>query len=173
MLDVASYSVIETLRNGRSTEIRSFKPSDTPDLQSAVGRASPLFLYRRFFTVKREFTEQEKAFFHDVDFVNHVALVALTTEAERSAIVGGGRYVVVRPGKAEVAFGVIDAYQGQGIGAALMRHLTMVASAAGLRELIAEVLAENIPMLKVFEKCGLPINTTREDEYVHVTLRLG
>jgi GNAT superfamily N-acetyltransferase len=34
-------------------------------------------------------------------------------------IVGGGRYVLVEPGKAKVAFAVIDEYQGQGIGAAL------------------------------------------------------
>jgi GNAT superfamily N-acetyltransferase len=40
-------------------------------------------------------------------------------EGGRSMIVGGGRYVLVEPGKAKVAFAVIDEYQGQGIGAAL------------------------------------------------------
>jgi GNAT superfamily N-acetyltransferase len=79
---------------------------------------------------------------------------------------------VVEPGKAEVAFVVIDQYQGQGIGAALMRHLAAIAGAAGLQELIAEVLEENLPMLKVFEKSGLPMTATREHEVVHVTLRL-
>ena len=69
-------------------------------------------------------------------------------------VVGGGRFVVVRPGTAELAFAVIDVYQGQGIGAALMRHLTLLARAGGIKELIAEVLPENIPMLKVFHKSG-------------------
>src|ERR1700754_3737579 len=144
MLDAVAYSAVETLRNGRRIEIRAFRSSDKEALESAVGRTSALSLYRRFFTIKREFTEREREFFLNVDFINHVALVALTDEAGHSAIVGSGRYVVVRPGKAEVAFAVIDEYQGQGIGAALMRHLVVVARAAGLKELIAEVLEENI-----------------------------
>jgi GNAT superfamily N-acetyltransferase len=172
MLDAAAYSAIETLRNGRRIEIRAFKPSDSEALEAAVARTGALSRYRRFFTIKREFTERERAFFLNVDFINHVALVALTDEAGHSAIVGGGRYVVVRPGKAEVAFVVIDEYQGQGIGAALMRHLVIVARAAGLEELIADVLEHNIPMLKVFGTCGLPMRTSHESGCAQVVLVL-
>jgi hypothetical protein len=39
-------------------------------------------------------------FFLNVGFDKHVALVALIEEAGQSVIVGGGRYVVVQPGKA-------------------------------------------------------------------------
>ena len=46
--------------------------------------------------------------FLDIDFVNHVALVAVTDENGKHAIVGAGRYVVIQPGQAEVAFGVVD-----------------------------------------------------------------
>jgi RimJ/RimL family protein N-acetyltransferase len=51
--------------------------------------------------------------------------------------------------------------------------LTAIARVAGLKALIAEVLAENAPMLKVFEKCGLPMSTQREHGIVHVTLHLS
>jgi ribosomal protein S18 acetylase RimI-like enzyme len=68
---------------------------------------------------------------------------------------------------------VVDEYQGQGIGAALMRHLAAIARAAGLEELIAEVLPDNIAMLKVFEKSGLRVSTTREPRMVHVALGLA
>jgi RimJ/RimL family protein N-acetyltransferase len=172
MSDAAAYTEIDRLRDGRRIEIRAFRPDDKDALEAAVARASPLSLYRRFFTIKRAFTERERAFFLNVDFVNHVALVAVIDETGRPAIVGACRYVVVTPGRAEVAFAVIDQYQRQGVGAALMRHLIVVARAAGLRELIADVLTENAPMLKVFERCGLPIRTTREPEVVQVILRL-
>src|SRR5262245_13902792 len=172
MFDAASYSAVETLRDGRALEIRAFRPDDQDGLKAAAPRISPLSRYRRFFAIKKELTEREKAFFLNVDFVNHVALMALAQEAERKVIIGGGRYVVVQPGKAEVAFMVVDDYQGQGVGAALMRHLVAVARAMGLRELVADVLAENAAMLKVFGKCGLPMQTSRQSEYVHVTLRL-
>jgi GNAT superfamily N-acetyltransferase len=172
VLDPPNYSAVEKLRDGRRVDIRAFRPSDQADLVSAVGRTSAQSLYRRFFTVKRRFSEREMNFFLNVDFVNHVALVAVVDEGGRPTIVAGGRYVVVEPGKAEVAFVVIDQYQGQGLGAALMRHLATIARAAGLRELIAEVLEENKPMLKVFEKCGLRMTATHEFEVVHVSLQL-
>ena len=85
-------------------------------------------------------------------------------------IVGAGRYVVVEPGTAEVAFGVVDEYQGQGIGAALMRNLSSIARQAGLNKLIAEVLASNDAMLKVFERSGLQMSARREDSVIHATL---
>jgi GNAT superfamily N-acetyltransferase len=173
MLDAANYSAVEMLPNGRRLEIRAFRPDDRADFLSAVDRISPLSLYRRFFTVKRGFTDRERSFFLNVDLDKHVALVALMEEAGRKVIVGGGRYVVVQPGKAEVAFVVIDQYQRQGIGSILMRHLAAIARAAGLQELIAEVLPENMPMLKVFERSGLHMTTTPEPEVVHVALRLN
>jgi GNAT superfamily N-acetyltransferase len=172
MLDAANYSAVETLRDGRQVEIRAFRPGDRADLESAVARTSVQSLYRRFFTVKRSFSEREREFFLNVDFIGHVALMAWAEESARRVIAGGGRYVVVEPGKAEVAFVVVDQYQGLGIGAALMRHLAAIARSAGLQELIAEVLPENVPMLKVFEKSGLPMTTINEHEVVQVTLRL-
>jgi RimJ/RimL family protein N-acetyltransferase len=172
MLEAAKYSAVESLRNGRQVEIRALRPDDRADLVAAVGRTSSQSLYRRFFGVRRDFTEREIAFFLNIDFINHVALVAVVDEGGRPMIVGGGRYIVVQPGKAEVAFAVVDQHQGQGIGAALLHHLAAIARSARLQELVAEVLPDNIPMLKVFEKGGFGLSTKRESGVVHVTLRL-
>jgi ribosomal protein S18 acetylase RimI-like enzyme len=85
----------------------------------------------------------------------------VANDAGQPTIVGGGRYVVIQPGQAEVAFAIVDAYQRLGLGSALMRHLATLGREAGLRELIAEVLSENVPMLSVFERSGLAMNTRR------------
>jgi RimJ/RimL family protein N-acetyltransferase len=172
MPEAAKYSAIATLRDGRRLEICALRPNDRDELIAAVGRASGQALYRRFFAAKREFSEKEIEFFVNVDFVNHVALVARVEESGRAMIVGGGRYIVVQPGKAEVAFVVVDQYQGQGIGAALLHHLATIAGDAGLKELIADVLPDNFAMLKVFEKSGFALGTRREPRVVHITLRL-
>jgi GNAT superfamily N-acetyltransferase len=172
MLEAANYSAFETLRDGRQVEIRALRPDDRVDLIAAVGRSSGQSLYRRFFAVKRGFTESEIDYFLNVDFVDHGALVAVVDESGRRVIAGGARYVVVQPGRAEVAFAVIDQYQGQGLGAALMHHLAAIAREVGLKELTAEVLPENVPMLKVFEKSGFPLSVKHEPQVVHVALRL-
>ena len=69
---------------------------------------------------------------------------------------------------------VVDAYQGQGIGTLLMRQLAILARDAGLKELIAEVLSENTPMLKVFKKFGF--KTGPVDKYdpqvIHLVMQL-
>jgi RimJ/RimL family protein N-acetyltransferase len=173
MLDLSNFSAIETLRNGRNVEIRAQRPQDGDALEAAVARMSDESVYRRFFGPRRQFTEKEAAYFLNIDFAKHVALVVMTNEDGKQAIVGAGRYVVIQPGRAEVAFAVVDEYQRQGVGAALMRDLAAIAREAGVGELIAEVLADNAAMLKVFQRSGLKMSTTREGPAVHVTLRLS
>lgn len=172
MPKAAQFSATEPLRDGRRVEIRALRHEDRDGLEEAVGRASVESLRRRFFLIKRHFSEQEIEFFSNIDFVDHVALVVVAQENGEPHIVGGGRYVVLDPGRAEIAFAVIDEYQGQGIGAALMRHLAAIARDAGLKELIAEVLPENTAMLKVFRKSRLHSTTRREAGITHVTLQL-
>jgi RimJ/RimL family protein N-acetyltransferase len=173
MVEVAKYSVVAALRNGQRVLIRDLKPEDRENFIAAVAELTDQSRRCRFFGLKRHFTEAEQDFFLNVDFINHVALIAVLEEAGRSVIAGGARYLVVKPRQAEVAFTVIDKYQGRGIGAALMFHLAAIARESGLRELIAEVLPENIAMLKVFEKCGLCHSKKLESGTIHIVLHLA
>jgi RimJ/RimL family protein N-acetyltransferase len=168
----ADYSAAERMRDGRDIEIRALTPGDKDDLLTAVGRTGTESLRRRFFTLKRNFSEKEIAFFVNVDFTNHVALIALADEDGHKVIIGGGRYVVVEPGKAEIAFVVIDDYQGQGVGTLLMRHLAVIARKAGLNELIADVLPDNKAMRKVFDKFGFRPGRGRDAQSVHLVMKL-
>jgi RimJ/RimL family protein N-acetyltransferase len=77
---------------------------------------------------------------------------------------------VVEPNKAEIAFALIDEYQAKGIDFASVQHLA-VGREAGLRELVTEVLSDNLPMQRVFERSGLAMSTRREGTVTHVTLR--
>jgi hypothetical protein len=55
----------------------------------------------------------------------------------------------------------------------LIAHLIGIARAAELDEFVAEVLPENMPMLKDFERCGLGLSTRSERGVVHVMLALA
>lgn len=151
----ANYSAHERLRDGRPVKIQALRPDDETGMLTAIDRTGAESLKRRFFAPKREFSDAETAFFMNVDFVNHVALVATIDEDGGTAIIGGGRYVVIESGEAEIAFIVVDAYQQQGIGTILVRHIVELARAAGLKRLLADVLPENVAMLNVLGKLGL------------------
>jgi GNAT superfamily N-acetyltransferase len=170
--EAGRYQATEALRDGRPLTIRALVPNDRVALLAATAGISGQSMYRRFFTAKRRFNEREIVFFSNVDFERHVALVATVDANSQSIIVAGGRYIVSQPGRAELAFMVTDAYQGQGIGAALLRHLIAIARGAGLSGLTAEVLAENTPMLKVFQSSGLSSSVKRKGSIVCVTMRL-
>ena len=139
---------------------------------AAVSEVGAESLQRRFFMLKRHFSEKERAFFVEVDFKNHVALVACVADAGRSTIVGGARYVAAGPGCAETTFMVIDAWQGRGIGRLLLRHLISLAREAGLKELTAEVLPDNAAMLRVLGSFGFERAERRDPHTVHMALTL-
>src|SRR5262245_48853547 len=140
MPDAANYSTQERMRDGRAFEIRALKPGDEANMLAAVGHIGTQSLRRRFLGAKRGFSAKERAFFLNVDFVNHVALVAVVKEGDHTKIAAGGRYVVDQPGTAEIAFTVVDSYQAQGIGTALLRHLVTLGRQGGVKEFTAEVL---------------------------------
>jgi hypothetical protein len=75
-------------------------------------------------------------------------------------------------GQAKIALVVVDAYQDQGIGTILMRHLAVLARDGSLKELVAEVLPENTVMLKLFKKFGFRTDSKKSPQVVHLTLQL-
>ena len=173
MSEATDYTARELLRDGSPIEIRALRHEDEADMLAAIEQTSVQSLQRRFFVIKRRFSEKERAYFMDIDFKNHVAIVALADEADRKVIVGGGRYIVFEPGRAEMAFVVIDAWQGRGVGSVLMRHLIKIANDAGLKELTAEVLPENKAMMKVFGKFGFSPAPSQDPQTRHLVLKFA
>ena len=172
MLDAERFFRCETLRDGQHVQVRSLRPDDERGMLAAIEATSAQSLQRRFFVTKRQFSDRERAFLMEPDFRNHVALVACTEEAGRSTIIGGGRYIVFEPGRAETAFVVIDAWQRRGIGGLLTGHLIAIAREAGLTELIAEVLPENTAMLRVLDRSGFRRTMTGAPSEIHLTIKL-
>ena len=66
--ELSKFSAVELLRDGRSIEIRALSPDDRADLVAAVGRTSARSLYRRFFGLRRYFSQKEIDFFLNIDF---------------------------------------------------------------------------------------------------------
>ena len=109
-----------------------------------------------------------------MDFINHVGLAATTGSKEHERFIGVGRYIrTENPSRAEVAFAVLDEYQGHGIGTLLLKHLARIAQRNGIREFEAHVLGSNHQMLEVFANSGFHIHDSYESGVVHMTLDIG
>src|SRR5207247_9529015 len=114
MSEAIDYTARELLSDGSQIEIRALRREDEADMLAAVGKTSAQSLQRRFFAMKRHLSDKERAFFMDVDFMNHVAIVALAEDSGRKVIVGVGRYIVLDPRRAEMALAVVQSWEGPG-----------------------------------------------------------
>ncbi len=68
----------------------------------------------------------------------------------------------VYAGVAEVSVYVAAAARGQGVGAALLRHLVAASEGAGLWTLQAGIFPENAASLRLHERCGFRVVGRRE-----------
>jgi GNAT superfamily N-acetyltransferase len=176
-MDASAYSAVERLRDGTAVRLRAVRHEDQPAFRAGFSRLSDRSVYHRFFQAKRALTDQELAYLTDLDFRDHVALVAeIESPGGGWEGVGVGRFVrVKRPDAedhAEVAFTVEDRHQGRGVGTHLLTHLARIARDLGYRAFEAEVLPHNQQMLEVFEHSGLVMREELREGVVHVVLEL-
>jgi len=77
------------------------------------------------------------------------------------------------PARAEVAFAVADEMHGRGIGTRLLERLAAHASACGIDQFVAEVLPQNVAMLRVLDDAGFKTSRTLDGGVIEVLLELG
>ncbi len=171
----ASYAAEELLRDGGSILIRAIRPADKALLLEHFNRLSALSRYRRFLGPKTGLSEQELRHLTELDFHQHAALVAVLREGERERLIGVGRYIRQdsEPRRAEVAFAVLDEYQGRGIGTLLLDHLSRLARASAITEFEADVLGDNSQMIEVFTHSGFHVRRFFDSGVVHVSFPTG
>jgi RimJ/RimL family protein N-acetyltransferase len=175
--ELSGYRVPVLLRDGTPVTLRSIRPADRESLRDGFHRLSPEAIYHRFFQTKTSLTDAELRYLTELDFRDHVALVATVEVEGREQIVAVARFVRLKPpaarDRAEIAFVVGDEYQHRGIGTSLMAHLAIMARQLGYTAFEAEVLPDNGAMLRVFEHSGLPIVERGGEGLIHVTLQLA
>ena len=152
------------LRNGRVVHLRPIEPADGPALRTFHTSLSDRTVYFRFFSSKRALSDADVEYFTEVDHRDRVALVAI----DEDELVGVCRYDVVSDGTAEVAFVIRDDHQGLGLGSTMLQRLAAIARDGGVTAFTAEVLPDNIAMLKTFESSGFPVTLRRGRDAVVV-----
>jgi acetyl coenzyme A synthetase (ADP forming)-like protein len=145
------------LRDGATVHIRPARPDDRERVEDYLIGLSDESRRLRFWGLSVDVSDVA-ARAVDVDYTDHLTLLAFTGGAE-GRVVGGAQYV--RQGiasRAEVSVSVADAFQGRGLGSLLIAHLAEAAQANDIDVFAAQVLPENHRMIDVFRRTGFAVH---------------
>jgi acyl-CoA hydrolase/GNAT superfamily N-acetyltransferase len=162
----------KTTRRGQAVLLRPVRISDEPLLKEFFYSLSDRSMYRRFLTPTREMSHERLQDFVVIDYTKEIIILAVVEDDGRETLVGLGEYYLDEERLwANVAFAVRDTYQNRGVGTELLAFLVHIARRQGLGGPTAEVLKENEPMLRVFEKVVGAAERTSADESWDLRIR--
>lgn len=174
--DFSKLSLPLILDDGTPVTLRAVRDDDAPKIRRAFHTLGPETIHARFFDQRAEVTEAELLHIIGVDFRRDVALLVTIGKGEDEIVIGGVSYFALDdfdpPKRAELAFTIVDGYQGHGMGRVLMHEIIGIARANGIHYLEADLFADNIPMLHVFQHAGLPLVLLREEDTIHIRLEV-
>jgi acyl-CoA hydrolase/RimJ/RimL family protein N-acetyltransferase len=159
------------LRDGSAVLLRPTKASDAELIQELFYSLSAKDVYTRFFTNLRSLSASRAQHLCSVGYRDEMAFLAVVGERERETAVGSASYYLnPTTNLADVAYMVRPDWQGRGLGGALQRTIMDYARRQGVRGFSADVLCENEPMLKVFERSGCQVTRKVASGVYEVTL---
>jgi GNAT superfamily N-acetyltransferase len=152
------------LFDGTPVTIRPIRREDAPMEQDFVRHLSADSRYKRFMSTFQELPPGKLRYMTEIDYVRHLALVAVVQQDGHDLEIGVSRYVANPTGNScEFAVTVDDAWQGSGVAGILMLTLIDAAKARGMKSMEGIILAANDKMLKFARQLGFSLHRDAED----------
>jgi acetyltransferase len=147
------------LDDERRLVIRPVLPQDADLTTAFFGGLPATARYDRFMNPMRNLPPELIKRFTNVDYTDHLALVAEVFEDGREIVVAEARYARLAsdPTAAEFAVSVAERWQGNGLARLLLSKLAQRSVTAGMRRMVGETLATNARMLHLARKAGFTI----------------
>jgi len=146
-----------TTKDGVELVVRPVRPTDEELLSDMFYDLSDQAIINRFFSMLKSMPHRKLQQFCCIDYNKEMSLVAITKAGPKQKIVGLGSYHL-NPAthRAEIAFLVADAWQAKGIGSFMMQSLVKIARSKNFKGLTAEVMRDNVAMIALMHKSGVP-----------------
>jgi acetyltransferase len=159
-----------TLRDGSGVAVRAMRPEDAELEKRFVSGLSERSRYQRFMQHLSQLPPKMLERFTQLDYDRELALVAL--HPDRGEFIAVGRYAPNADGTtAEFALTVADAWQGKGLGRALLDRLCRAAADAGYQALYGHMIRGNHDMLDLARRLGFE-ESGRDADTVSMVLKL-
>ena len=155
------------LADGTTLTIRPAGPEDYGPVRQLHEAMSPDNLYFRFFSASQVSAEREARRVCLEGGPGLVALLGLLGDE----VVGVASYeLTTDPAAAELALAVADSMHRHGIATLLLEHLVSLARARGVKVLVADVLPDNYPVLRVLSDAGLAVHRKYDNGVVELSM---
>jgi len=152
------------LFDGSEVLIRPIRPADAPMEQDFVQHLSADSRYRRFMSTMLELPPGKLKYLTEIDYVRHLALVAIIRRDGHEVEIGVARYVAGPSGAdCEFAIAIDDEWQGSGVAGILMLTLIAAARARGFQRMEAFILSTNDKMIKFARQLGFAVRRDPDD----------
>ena len=149
---------LEQLRDGRRVLIRPIRPGDVGRNAEFIDKLSPSSKHYLFLGGVAQLSDVALRHLCDPDYAHDMVYIALGLDSrtgEAREQVGVCRYAGADPVKgAEISVAVADAWQHQGLGKILLRHLIDYARAHGVQRLYSTDAFDNQSMRKLARDVG-------------------
>jgi len=166
-------------RDGQRIRIRPIRPEDEPLLVGFHESLSIGTVYSRYFQAMKltqRIAHQRLTRICFIDYSREMALVAEPVDppgSGRSRIMGVGRLTrIPGDGTAEFALLIADEYQHLGLGSELLRRLLEIGRKEGIREVRADILAENLLMQRIARREGFELQYNTDGPVLTAKLML-
>jgi len=169
--DVADLATTFETADGRTLKVRPIHPADEDMIRDLFYSYSPKTILQRFFRPVPALPHADLQKLIRVEYRRDMILVAVADAgADTERIVAVGRYHVdPASGAAEVAFSMREDWQRQRVGTYLFRRLVEIARGRGVTRFVADVLAENTGMVRLFHRVALgPVESRLRDGIFHL-----
>ncbi len=159
------------LKNGASVILRPARASDAATLQHFFHEMSQEDRYTRFFQRLNNLSFKEVQRLCNVDQKQDVAFLAVTGTRENETVIGNANYFLnPSTNLGEVAYMILPAWQGTGLGTSLQACLVEHAKGQNLRGFAAEILTNNKNMVKLAKRACDNVSVTRHDDTYEVIM---
>jgi acetyltransferase len=160
------------LKDGTELILRPIRPEDEPIEHELIRGLSPETSQFRFFHVIKDLSHEDLVRFCNIDYDREMAFICETNEGNKRIEIAVAR-LILEPNKKQGEFAVViaDKYQGRGLGTKLTNMLIEWAKEKGVEKIYAQVMAENIKMVRLAEKLGFTTKRYSDgDVYAELTL---
>ncbi|MCS6774244.1 MAG: bifunctional acetate--CoA ligase family protein/GNAT family N-acetyltransferase [Anaerolineae bacterium] len=167
-----------TLHNGLTVLIRPIRPEDEPLMVEFHKTLSEQSVYLRYFhpiPLSERIAHERLTRICFINYEREIALVAeMRDEAGQPHIIGVGRLIKLRGGmEGEFAILISDAYQQLGLGRELLSRLVQIGRNERLARITADILPENVGMIRVSEQVGFKCRYDHDEGVVKAEIVLA